>query len=305
MVRYFGDGREEADDSEGGPNIEFDGFGLTLWALERYVAESGDVDTVAKHWDVITARIGDVIADLRDETGLIRRDSSIWERHLPGRRFTYTSAACARGLASLAALAERLGKRDAAAHYREEAEALGAAIRRHLVTDGGVVVGFAGELEPERTLDVSGIEVFNWGVIDVDRPEGFDAALATIAAFRERLGVADSPGFKRTTDLGWYEAQEWVVLDLRVASALFRMSRSPEAVSRGMSATLFEQGNALLAWVERHLEANHGVIPELLGAGNRIYEGAIPMVGYGPGALIMALEDKAAASAAVDAGGPK
>jgi GH15 family glucan-1,4-alpha-glucosidase len=33
ITRYFGRGKEETDFNEDGPNIEFDGFGLYLWAL--------------------------------------------------------------------------------------------------------------------------------------------------------------------------------------------------------------------------------------------------------------------------------
>jgi GH15 family glucan-1,4-alpha-glucosidase len=296
VVRHFGDGREEADVSDGSPNIEFDGFGLTLWALEEYVKRSGDVGFVRDHWETITGKIGEVIVDLVEkETGLIRPDSSIWERHLPGRRFTYTSAACERGLRALASLASRIGEGLNAERYNKAAEGLRTAIADRLVAPNGVIAGYAGDPDLARSLDASTIEVINWGLLDLDNKKGFDTALKTITAFREHLSVEGSPGFKRTTDPGWYEEQEWVVLDLRVASALFALAGSKEAARRGMDRELFEQGDALLEWVEKHVEANMGVIPELLGEGTRTFEGAVPMVGYGPGALVLALESKAEA----------
>ena len=33
LVRYYGFGVEETDFNDFGPNLEFDGFGLFLWAL--------------------------------------------------------------------------------------------------------------------------------------------------------------------------------------------------------------------------------------------------------------------------------
>ena len=37
VTRYFGDGTEESDSNAAGPNIEFDNWGLFLWALGAYV----------------------------------------------------------------------------------------------------------------------------------------------------------------------------------------------------------------------------------------------------------------------------
>jgi hypothetical protein len=37
VCRYYGDGTEWSDSNTNGPNIEFDGFGLFLWALDQYV----------------------------------------------------------------------------------------------------------------------------------------------------------------------------------------------------------------------------------------------------------------------------
>lgn len=162
VVRHYGDGSEEADVEDGSPNIEFDGFGLALWALHRYVDESGDTDFARAHWQTITEKVGDaILAVVEGETGLIKRDSSIWERHLPGRRFTYTSAACERGLRSLVSLAERIGDGASAERYRGAAEGLRSAIREHLIGEDGAILGYAGEPLAERTYDASTIEVLN------------------------------------------------------------------------------------------------------------------------------------------------
>jgi hypothetical protein len=292
VVRHYGDGTEEADVEDGSPNIEFDGFGLALWALERYVDRSGDLELAKHHWKTITEKVGDAILSVVDENnGLIGRDSSIWERHLPGRQFTYTSAACERGLRAIADVAAKLGDDGAERRYREAADRLRAAIREHVV--GEAILGYASEPLAERTYDASTIEVVNWGLLDLANAKDFDVALATIRAFDQHLAMPDSPGYKRTTDPGWYEEQEWVVLDLRVASALLAMARSPEADRRGLMDELTARADTLIDWVIGHVSKNGGVVPELLGKRTRKFEGAIPMVGYGPGALMLALRDRA------------
>src|SRR5262249_28819625 len=43
VVRYFGNGEEQADYNEKGPNIEIDGWGMFMWAARQYVEASGDV----------------------------------------------------------------------------------------------------------------------------------------------------------------------------------------------------------------------------------------------------------------------
>ena len=42
LVRYYGFGVEETDFNEFGPNLEFDGFGLFLWALRASEVLTGD-----------------------------------------------------------------------------------------------------------------------------------------------------------------------------------------------------------------------------------------------------------------------
>jgi GH15 family glucan-1,4-alpha-glucosidase len=112
LVRYYGFGVEETDFNSYGPNLEFDGFGLFLWTLRAYERLTGDTSVADEHWPLIAGEVGDVLVALVDPmTGLIRRDSSIWETHWEGREryFAYTSITAVRGLCDAAAIAERIG----------------------------------------------------------------------------------------------------------------------------------------------------------------------------------------------------
>src|SRR5207244_3976380 len=101
---YQGFGVEETDFNDFGPNLEFDGFGLFLWATRRYVQASGDQAFLAANWAAINSRVADVLVALVEPDGpaqgLVRADSSIWETHWNGRQrhWAYTSLTAARGL---------------------------------------------------------------------------------------------------------------------------------------------------------------------------------------------------------------
>ena len=62
VCRYYGDGTEWSDSNSNGPNIEFDGFGLFLWALDEYVAASGDTSLITTYWaSTIKPKVADVL----------------------------------------------------------------------------------------------------------------------------------------------------------------------------------------------------------------------------------------------------
>ncbi|CUS93311.1 glycoside hydrolase family 15 protein [Candidatus Kryptonium thompsonii] len=93
VCKYYGNGIEESDHNEDGPNIELDGFGLFLWAFGNYVEKSGDLDFAITYWDTVTTKIADVLISSIDNYGVIRAESGPWERHLPGKHYAYTTIA--------------------------------------------------------------------------------------------------------------------------------------------------------------------------------------------------------------------
>ena len=274
VCRYFGNGAEESDRNEFGPNIEFDGFGLSLWALATYVDATEDEDFVHEHWATVRDEIAGALVRLVDpETGLVRADSSIWEVHWNGqeKRFAYTSVLAVRGLCDAARLADRVGDEDSAATWRTTARSLHDAIRRHLVTPRGLL---AANLEELRAgggyLDAAVVEAFNLGVIPMDDP----IATTTLDLLLAGLAVPSGHGYARNDDGGWYDRQEWVVVDLRIARALRALGRVDEA-------------DALVDWVVAQSAANGYLVAELYERDRADYEGAIPMMGFGAGAYVL------------------
>ncbi|MCP4500203.1 MAG: hypothetical protein GY822_09615 [Deltaproteobacteria bacterium] len=88
----------------------------------------------------------------------------------------------------------------------------------------------------------------------------------------------------RNDDGGDYDSQEWVFVDLRLAAALRASGHDGRA-------------NLLLQWVEAQARANSFQFAELFDRDNADYRGSTPMVGFGPGAWILARQGDASAPA--------
>lgn len=299
VTRYFGNGTEESDSNAAGPNIEFDNWGLFLWALGDYVERSGDTTLLDAHWPKISTQVADLLIELVEpQTGLLHADSSIWERHWNAfgspepetrKRYAYSSICAYEGLKRAARLADRVGDADRAAAYSAASEGLKAAVLEHLVvtpsaTGQPTLAGNLEELEAGhaevRYMDQAVVEAINTGLLDA-HPE---IAAGTIAAFDAYLAIGGhSPGYFRNDDGTVYDQAEWVMIDLRTASAMLAIGQT-------------ERAHQILDWVTDQARHNYGLIPELFGRADGDYNSNTPMCGFGPGAYLMALEERQRAS---------
>jgi len=279
ITRYFGNGTEETDFNLDGPNIEYDGFGLFLWAMGEYLQAGGDTSLLDEHWTVIKDKIASALVGLVDsETGLINADSSIWEVHWNGnqKRYSYTSLAAARGLCSAALMAEQKQETALANEFQNTAVAIRDAINSNSVDNTNVLASSYEELQAgSGYYDMASIEAFNWLLFD---PDG-DVSSATLDMFENDLRVESQRGFFRNDDGGWYDSQEWVFVDLRASIG-----------NRLAGRTLV--ADRLLDWITAQALSNHGMIAELHSPDSSTYEGEIPMVGFGAGAYLLALLER-------------
>ena len=297
VCRVYGDGSEWSDDDGTGPNVEFDNFGLYLWALGEYTHSAGDdlltseLDwngTMSTFGEVIFDGVADVLTALVDDNDLIKSDSSIWERHWNGhqQQFTYTSAWAVSGLRQAAKMATTMGD-SRAATYDEAADRIAAAMAEHLVDDDGVLVSSLEQLNGgEGILDLAAVDAFNGGALAADG----EVASASFAAWMEGLAVESGHGFARNDDSTGqysYDAQEWVMVDLRLAEALRRACRVEEA-------------QAIEGWITDQAIANHLIIPELMTPDNGDYAGPAPMMGFGSGLYVLTLHNRVAVECSDD-----
>jgi MYXO-CTERM domain-containing protein len=285
VVRYTGDGVEESDSNDNGPNIEFDGFGLALATTDDYVAASGDTAFITANSDAIFAKTADVLVGLLDGSGatagLVREDSSIWETHWynGGRKhFAFTQAAAVRGLRAAADLATRAGMDGS--KYTAAASTIAAAFATQFADTSGALRGNLEEAEGAQ-LDAAAIEALNWDVVSATG----SAATATLDAFKAGLWNGTvGHGYHRDDDGGEYDTREWIMIDLRIATAARRAGRGSDS-------------DELLDWVTQQARLNFDLIPENYDKTTGDYYGAVPMVGFGAGAYITALWDRGGGSA--------
>jgi MYXO-CTERM domain-containing protein len=297
LVRYLGFGVEETDFNDFGPNLEFDGFGLFLWALRNYAEHTGDVAFVEEHWDAVATLVADpLIALVEPETGLLRPDSSIWETHWNGRErhWTYTNITAARGLCDAAALAEQLGDRERATTYRQAGIALREEIATRLVDSELALASNLEELVAGAGYyDAAVIDAVAMGLFD---PQG-EIAAATLAGLDAHLlAPAGEVGWSRNDDQNdhggaedlspWgsvYDSVEWVITDLRGAIA-FR--------DAGDAA----RSDAILQWITAQTLANYGMVAETYDRDDGTYQFNTPMLGFGAGAYALALAHRSGAA---------
>lgn len=290
LVRYYGFGVEETDFNDFGPNLEFDGFGLFLWALRAYEQSTGDTTLTDDNYALIASEIADpIVALVEPTTGLLRPDSSIWETHWNGRErhWTYTNITAVRGLCDAADMAERNGDDRRADLYRDTALDLREAIATRLTDERGAVASNLEELQAgEGYFDAAVLDAIAMGLFN---PEG-DIAQATLAGLDNALLVdASEVGWSRNDDRSdhegvadispWgsdYDSAEWVITDLRGAVAT-------------RDAGDAERSDAILDWITRQSQGNYLMVAETFEENTGEYKFNAPMLGFGAGAYSLAL----------------
>ena len=290
LTRYHGFGIEESDTPcNGDLNFEWDGFGLFLWALRHYVAETGDTSLVEEHWTTIRDGIAGVIEGLVEEgTGLLWPDSSIWEVHWFGdeKHFAYTNIAAARGLCDAAWLAGETEHTVEAAAWDVSGRRLRQAIHEHLSGPEGAIVANTEEYAAGAGYwDAAVIEAVAMGLFDPIGP----TATATLAAIRDNLTVPSGCGIFRNDDEfdahdlspygGPYDSLEWVFLDYRTSIA-----------ARHAGETEYADG--LQDWVRDQSLQNYLLIGENYDGSTGEYRNNAPMIGFGSGSYITAMRQR-------------
>ncbi|CUT03449.1 hypothetical protein JGI17_11853 [Candidatus Kryptonium thompsonii] len=98
----------------------------------------------------------------------------------------------------------------------------------------------------------------------------------TIEAIKKNLKIKNRFGFFRVNNGDWYDRQEWIFIDLRVAVAMKKSGFKKEA-------------KQILDWITSQSNLNYNLIAELYDEFNSDYQGQYPMVGFGAGAYILGL----------------
>jgi len=288
VCRYFGNGVEEGDFNQDGPNIETDGWGLILWSAKVYLDYSCDLawlDSNTRRGDTVFEALHQIAQDIEYQmTGsLPGADASIWEVHWNRRQvFTYTAGCQIRGLSDFAHIAAVYGRDDLATHYRELSDQMLESTRTALVyqpqNSFASHLGVSGQ---SVHVDGSTVELLNWDLVGPEDPiytgtmTQYSKLLTAFGGYRRLEPQLSLIGESSASE---YDLSEWILLDLRIAQSWRRMGNVAQA-------------ETLLNKVTETAAVNDNLIPELFDD-NGSYTGVVPMVGYGAGAWMIVQLDK-------------
>jgi hypothetical protein len=284
VCRYFGDGLEEGDFNQDGPNIETDGWGLVLWAARLVLDQSCDkgwLDTLTWKGDTVFAALTQIAQNIEalQTSNLPNPDTSIWEVHWDRRQvFSYTAATWIRGLFDFAAIAGYYGRSDLADKYRTMAAAMLTQAKTSLVNQP--TQSFASHLGVAGSdvhVDGSTMAFLDFGLV----PPSDALYTGTMSSYSRLL--TGFGGYRRLEPqlsltgggtAGTYDLSEWILLDLRIGDAWRRAGNASQA-------------DQLLGKVTSSAAVNDFLIPELYDPNSGSYTGVVPMVGYGAGAWMV------------------
>ena len=272
VTRYFGNGREESDFNDSGPNIEMDDFGLFLTAFYHYINESGDEEFFEKNLEAVNI-IGNAIIHNINEKNIIRSDSGPWEHHLPGKEFMWASGTCARGLELIASLQKKYNQ--PYQKFEDGYKRLYKGIMDICLINGKYIKGNATEQNStdHHYYDAGTFELFANGLITDKK-----LFLSHMQEYNKHNRINNDPakGYCRFNSSDSYENQEWPFAALRVSVAQVQAGNRMEA-------------KKLIDRITLYASRNNNQVPEILSNEMGLYRGAIPMVGYGAGAYILAV----------------
>ncbi|MBX9569470.1 MAG: hypothetical protein K2X77_11275 [Candidatus Obscuribacterales bacterium] len=293
VTRYFGDGSEEADYSGlKTPNVEFDDWGLALWAVAEYFEKTKDFDflntktyrgcTVYECMKdfIVTPLFGNL--DKFDDGLIVTADSSLWEEHQENKKhFAFSTFSNIKGLRGFLKIAEAMKDRDEVKRVSEKLALIEKGFQSAFVHDG-VVWGVAVEPCPKSEIDGSLLEAFNMGIVT-------DPAVRDKTLQKMELLKTASGGYRRLLGPSDYEKQEFVFIDFHMARVLQSIGRKVEAqqmIDRIVNKSLQDHGLIAECYVSEKSNDFKGEIGDPTGS--------IPMIGYGAGIYAMTLAEREA-----------
>ncbi len=225
--------------------IQQDETSLVLWALRKHFSVFRDVEFVKPLYNPLVVYPAMWILKYRDRNGLPLPSWDLWEE----RRgvHTYTVAATIGALYAAAAFAQDFGEGDRAAHFREGAENMKAALKKYMwnpqeqrfarmvtpLPDGGY--------RQDMTPDSANYGLFAFGALPATDPR----VQSDMKALRERLWIKTEVGGCARYHRDYYHQVEreridqvpgnpWVICTLWQAEYLIAKARTFEQLAEAI-----------------------------------------------------------------------
>lgn len=290
LVRYYGNGQEEVDYSpkKQTPNIEMDNWGLALWASSEYYQNTHDkqfLQETTHNGNTVYESMRDgvvkpLLANLDNfkDGKIVTKDSSNWEDHQENKKnFAHTTLTAIAGLRGFLQMARAMHDKESVDKVESAVADLEKGFQQAFIKNGII----RGSLQRSfHDTDSAVLEAFNLGV--VKDPKVIEHTMKAMEELRMPSG-----GYRRVKGEAEYDKHEFLLIDFNMARLYFKLGKEQE-------------GMALLNHIVKKANTDNGQIPELyVSRKNKEFpgepgapSGAIPMVGYGAGAYIMALRQR-------------
>jgi GH15 family glucan-1,4-alpha-glucosidase len=289
VTRYFGDGSEEADYSgQLTPNVEFDDWGLALWAVSEYFQTTHDIaflSTPTYRGPLYKSMRDYVVKSLlanMDKWGdglIVTKDSSLWEEHQQNKRhYAFTTVAAINGLRGFEKMAIAMHDPDTAQTVSKTVDQLEKGFKMAFVRDGALTG--TPEDSSKHVIDGSLIEAFNFNVIT-------DPTIRQKTLEKMELLKTSSGGYKRLLGGSDYEKQEFAFVNFYLARLYFKLGKMDDGnriLERMVAKSCHDNGLIAECYVSEKSPDFPGEIGQATGS--------IPMVGYGAGAYALTLSER-------------
>ncbi|MDX2118930.1 MAG: glycoside hydrolase family 15 protein [Planctomycetota bacterium] len=243
--------------------IQQDETALVVWALRKHFSIFRDVEFIKPLYSSLVARPAEWMLSYRDHHGLPLPSWDLWEE----RRgiHTFTVAATIGGLYAAAAFAHDFGEPDRAVAFREGAERMKGALKRHMWNPernrfARMAIPLPdGSYRLDMTSDSANFALFACNALDVHDPK----VEAEMAGLMEKLWVKTSVGGCARYERDYYHQVErehvdtvpgnpWVICTLWQAQYIIERSRTLEELNQAIP---------LLEWAVRRADQS-GVMAE-------------------------------------------
>ncbi len=225
--------------------IQQDETSLVLWALRKHFVTFRDVEFIKPLYQRLVAQPADWLLAYRDHHGLPRPSWDLWEERRGVHLFTVASTIGA--LYAASAFANDFGEPDRAAAFREGAERMKGALRRHMWhPDRNRFARMAVPLEDgtyrlDMTADSSAYALFAFGAFEPDDPR----VVAQMTGDFEKLWIKTPVGGCARYERDYYHQVErekveqvpgnpWVICTLWQAQWRIAVARTMDELKQAL-----------------------------------------------------------------------
>ena len=243
--------------------IQQDETALVLWALRRHFEAFRDVEFIKSVYQSLIIRPAEWILKYRDANGLPMQSWDLWEERRGVHTFTVASVIGA--LIAAAEFAEEFGEPDRAVNYRDAAEAMRFAMKKHMWNVdqqrfARLVVPLAdGTYRQDMTADSANYAIWAFGALPVND----ELVEREMKAMRERLWVKTHVGGCARYERDYYHQVEREKTDLVPGNPwiICTLWQAQYIVAKATSVEELQEAVGLLEWTVKRA-APSGVLAE-------------------------------------------